>query len=194
MDWNEVKIRKEINEIKGQLLDGLEKLIAIENSIEGDGILEDHSNVSAAWIPIVFEGGFKSNVLSEESLIMSMDNEGNETLHFNAGVLSELGLMTSNRSPYIFGRIVDVDNKKIEGTFRVAIQKGEKEVDIIKSTTEKLNFSHPTNRSNRLNIENVNQVAFEPGDRLNIYLKSKNGLDTEASKIAFEDIVALERI
>lgn len=139
--------------------------------------------------PLMLDGIFELNTPGEVSTILRMPNESTETIHFTP---RSLGF---DHDSYIFGRLLNVDGKKLEGVFSVELVKNNDEVEIrttvIKSTTEKLNYSHPTKQGQRLHIEGEHLV-FEPGDVLEFKLESKHGFDAIASKLVFEDLVFVE--
>ena len=148
---------------------------------------ENTPSIIATVGPLMFDGIFKMNESDTESDILVMPNESATTIHFTPGHVGYTD------KPYVFGRLIDIDGKKLEGVFSVKVVKNDgSEAKIIEASTEKLNFAHPTKPNQRVWIDNNDPICCEPSETLVISLKSRTALDTKQSKIVFEDLLFAE--
>lgn len=187
MDLSDYSLRTELVAVRADLMALVERLAMLEANIMAPEPVMP--GIVASVQPLMLDGIFEPNTPGQVSTILRMPNESTETIHFTPRAIG------FEHESYIFGRLLNSDGKKLEGVFSVELVKqnddGETRTTIIKSTTEKLNFSHPTKQAQRLHIEGEHLV-LEPGDMLEFKLESKQGFDAIASKLVFEDLIFVE--
>jgi len=150
-------------------------------------IVDNQLDIISTIGPILLDGVFSLNIKDEDTVILRMPNESNQTIHFTPWFIDHAA------KPHVFGRLIDLDGKKIEGVLTVEIEKPDEPTQqILQSSTEKVNFSHPTKPGQRMMVESSTQACCAPGDTLIVKLKSRVPLDTMQSKIVFEDLVFAE--
>jgi hypothetical protein len=187
LDLNDYSLRTELVAIRADLMTLVERLAVLEVSMTTPSIMVP--DIVASVQPLMLDGVFEPNTPGEVSTILRMPNESTETIHFTP---RSLGF---DHDSYIFGRLLRANGKKIEGVFSVELVKTNEDsttrMTLLKSTTEKLNFSHPTKQAQRLIIEG-DHCILEPGDAIEIKLESKHGFDAISSKLVFEDLIFVE--
>jgi len=186
LDW--IEQQAILAGIKADLLDLVLRVQTMEFSLQSTAeTIENKLDINTTTGPLMFDGVFNLNEKNENTSIFSMKNDSNQTIHFtpeNIGVFDK---------PYIFGRLLTIDGKKLEGRFEISVVKSEEiESVVLQASTEKVNFSHPTKHAQKLFIDLSSHTVCEPGETIQIRLKSKEILDPSQSKIVIEDLVFAE--
>ena len=174
----------EVLRLKALAYDTFLGLNAIEQTMldMDDTVESEEHNLVLTRTPLMFDGNFEVNIPGEESLILTFCNNSNDTLHFTPE-FSE---------PYVFGRLHDINGKKIEGILKVVLKNIDEEPFVALSTsTEKINFAHPTKEHGRVRLEQHHGMPLMPGGELEIRLFANTILDTANSKLTFEDLTLI---
>ncbi len=142
----------------------------------------DEPKLMMARTPLMFDGNFEVNNPGEESIVLTFNNKSNDTLHFTPE-FSE---------PYVFGRLHDINGKRIEGILKVVLKNiDERPFVALSTSTEKINFAHPTKEHGRVRLEQPHGMPLMPGGVLEIMLYTNSILDTANSKLTFEDLTLI---
>ena len=187
MDSESIDIVQTLLGLKSQILSMYQQLEALELYIANTNYVDegyDETLISTTG-PMMFDGVFNTNTIGENSLIYEHTNDTTTTIHFTNDISD------SGHGPYVFGRLLDINNKKIEGLIMVVIEHEEYDQPfmVLNISTEKLNYSHPGKTNGRIFLGLPDGIPLLPNGKLKIYLQTNEPLDTKTSKIVFEDLL-----